>query len=278
MDLQGNILELIADDTVSVSNIYDASVAYLQTAPLNADTRAAAQLFSDTIATARTKPDVANALYTFSTTINQRTGKLLAPTVAETVVMPVQQTVVQSISVLGFYGPSMVQDGSFMVYFTEPTQGTVIGRRRREGVARAGARSASSSGARVIGPGWTISGLTGISGNVTVVQYTSNVYGDVVINAGPPAISFPYVSNAVVVSDMPNNIQAPSSIMRLTLSQMSANDVPKVFSNATTSFGLKSYDVSAYDTSNIKGIFTELRELNSNVGTSEGLNELKTIV
>ena len=254
MDLQGNILELIADDTVSVSNIYDASVAYLQTAPLNADTRAAAQLFSDTIATARTKPDVANALYTFSTTINQRTGKLLAPTVAETVVMPVQQTVVQSISVLGFYGPSMVQDGSFMVYFTEPTQGTVIG------------------------PGWTISGLTGISGNVTVVQYTSNVYGDVVINAGPPAISFPYVSNAVVVSDMPNNIRAPSSIMRLTLNQMSANYVPNVFSNATTSFGLTSYDMSAYNTSNIKGIFTELRELNSNVATSEGLNELKTIV
>jgi hypothetical protein len=254
MDLQGNILELIADDTVSVSNIYDASVAYLQTAPLNADTRAAAQLFSDTIATARTKPDVANALYTFSTTINQRTGKLLAPTVAETVVMPVQQTVVQSISVLGFYGPSMVQDGSFMVYFTEPTQGTAIG------------------------PGWTISGLTGISGNVTVVQYTSNVYGDVVINAGPPAISFPYVSNAVVVSDMPNNIRAPSSIMRLTLNQMSANYVPNVFSNATTSFGLTSYDMSAYNTSNIKGIFTELRELNSNVATSEGLNELKTIV
>lgn len=252
MDLQGNILQLIADDTETVSNIHTAMVTYLQTAPLNADTRAAAQLFSNTIATAQTKQDVAKALYTFSTTINRRTGKLLAPTTTPDIVVPIDQTVTQSISVLGFYGPSMLKDGSFMVYFTEPTQG------------------------KAIGPGWTISGLTGISGNVTIVAYTSNVYGDVVINAGPPAISFPYVSNAVVVSDMPNNIQAPSSIMRMTLNQMSANYVPNVFSNATTSFGL--YDARAYDTSNIKGIFTELRELNSNVATSEGINELKTIV
>jgi hypothetical protein len=252
MDLQGNLLQLIADDTVSVSNIHDATVTYLQTAPLNTDTRAAVQLFSNTIATAQTKQDVANALYTFSTTINQRTGKLLAPIVTANVVAPVQQTVVQSISVLGFYGPSMTKDGSFMVYLTEPTIGNTIG------------------------PGWTVSGLSGISGNVTIAQFTSNVYGDVVINPGPPAISFPFVSNAVVISDMPNTIQAPSSIMRLTLSQMSANYVPNVFSNATTSFGL--YDPRAYDASNIKGVFTELRELNSNVTTSEGLNELKTIV
>lgn len=252
MDLQGNILELIADDTVSVSNIYDATAGYLQTAPLNADTRAAVQLFSNTIATAQTKQDVAKALYTFSTTINQRTAKLLAPTATANVVAPIQQTVVKSISVLGFYGPSMTMDGSFMIYLTEPTTGNTIG------------------------PGWTVTGLSGISGNVTIAQFTSNVYGDVVINAGPPAISFPFVSNAVVVSDMPNSIQAPSSIMRLTLSQMSANYVPNVFSNATTSFGL--YDPRAYDASNIKGVFTELRDLGSNVATSEGLNELKTIV
>lgn len=252
MDLQGNILELIADDTVSVSNIHSAAVMYLQSAPLNADTRAAAQVFTDTIATARTKQDVANALYTFSTTINLRTGKLLAPTVTANVVSPVKQTVTQSISVLGFYGPSMIKDGSFMVYFTEPTQG------------------------KAIGPGWTISGLTGISGNVTITAFTSNVYGDVVINPGPPSISFPYVSNAVVVSDMPNNIQAPSSIMRLTLNQMSAAYVPNVFSNATTTFGL--YDPRAYDASKIQGEFADLRELNSNVATSEGTNELKTFV
>jgi hypothetical protein len=252
MDLQGNILELIADDTVSVSNIHSAAVMYLQSAPLNADTRAAAQVFTDTIATARTKQDVANALYTFSTTINLRTGKLLGPTVTANVVTPVNQTVTQSISVLGFYGPSMLADGSFMVYFTEPTQGMTIG------------------------PGWTISGLTGISGNVTITAFTSNVYGDVVINPGPPSISFPYVSNAVVISDMPNNIQAPSSIMRLTLNQMSAAYVPNVFSNATTTFGL--YDPRAYDASKIQGEFADLRELNSNVATSEGTNELKTFV
>jgi hypothetical protein len=252
MDLQGNILELIADDTVSVSNIHSAAVMYLQSAPLNADTRAAAQVFTDTIATARTKQDVANALYTFSTTINLRTGKLLTPTVAAPVVTPINQTVTQSISVLGFYGPSMIKDGSFMVYFTEPTQGANIG------------------------PGWTISGLTGISGNVTMTTFTSNVYGDVVINPGPPSISFPYVSNAVVISDMPNNIQSPSSIMRLTLNQMSASYVPNVFSNATTTFGL--YDPRAYDASKIQGEFANLRELNSNVATAEGLNELKTFV
>ena len=251
MDLQGNILQLIADDTVSVSNIHDATVAYLQTAPLNADTRTAVQAFSSTIATAQTKQDVANALYTFSTSINQRTGKLLAPTVTANVVAPVQQTVVQSISVLGFYGPSMTKDGTFMVYLTEPVD-------------------------MPVGPGWTISRLSGISGNVTITQFTSNVYGDVVVNPGPPAISFPYVSNAVVVSDMPNAIQAPSSIMRIVLSQMSNNYVPNVFSNATTSFGL--YDARVYDTSNIKGVFTELRELNSNVSTTDGSNELKTIV
>jgi hypothetical protein len=252
MDLQGNILELIADDTVSVSNIHSAAVMYLQSAPLNADTRMAAQVFTDTIATARTKQDVADALYTFSTTINQRTGKLLEPTVTANVVAPVQQTVTQSISVLGFYGPSMIKDGSFMVYFTEPTSGTNIG------------------------PGWTVTGLTGIVGNVTMTTFTSNVYGDVVINPGPPSISFPYVSNAVVVSDMPNNIQAPSSIIRLTLNQMSAAYVPNVFSNATTSFGL--YDPRAYDASKIQGEFADLRELNSNVATSEGTNELKTFV
>ena len=251
MDLQGNILELIADDTETVSNIHAATVTYLQTAPLNNDTRTAAQAFSDTIATAQTKQDVANALYTFSTTINQRTGKLLEPTVAETLAIPVQQTVVQSISALGFYGPSMTQDGTFMLYLTEPVD-------------------------MEIGPGWTISRLSGISGNVTIVQYTSNVYGDVVVNAGPPAISFPYVSNAVVVSDMPNNIQAPSSIMRIVLSQMSGNYVPTVFSNATTSFGL--YDARTYDASGIIGQPAELRDLNSNVSTTDGSNELKTIV
>jgi hypothetical protein len=253
MDLQGNILQLIADDTVTVTDIRSAVTAYLQSASLNAELRTAVQVFSDTIATARTKQDVANALYTFSTTINLRTGKRLAElSTPVPVAPPPTQTVTQSISVLGFYGPSMIKDGSFMLYLTEPTSGTNIG------------------------PGWTVTGLSGISGNVTITQFTSNVYGDVVINPGPPSISFPYISNAVVTSDMPNFIQAPSSIMRLTLNRMSAFYVPNVYSNATTTFGL--YDPRAYDASQIRGEIDELRELNSNVATSEGRNELKTIV
>jgi hypothetical protein len=75
---------------------------------------------------------------------------------------------------------------------------------------------------------------------------------------------------------MPNFIQAPSSIMRLTLNRMSADYVPNVYSNATTTFGL--YDPRAYDASQIRGEIDELRELNSNVATSEGRNELKTFV
>ena len=252
MDLQGNILQLIADDTVSISDIQKVVTAYIQSAPLNAEVRTAVQVFSDTIATAKTKQDVANALYTFSTSINIRTAKLLEAVATSNLALVPQQTIVQSISVLGFYGPSMVQDGSFMLYVTEPTPGIQIG------------------------PGWTVTGLTGISGNVTVREFTSNVYGDVVINPGPPSISFPYISNAVVTSDVVNAIQSPSSIMRLTLNQMSADYVPNVFSNATTTFGL--YDPRAYDASKIQGEPGELRELNSNVATSEGSNEIRTIV
>jgi hypothetical protein len=83
------------------------------------------------------------------------------------------------------------------------------------------------------------------------------------------------VSNAVVISDQVNFIGAPSSIMRLTLTQLSNAYVPNVFSNATTWFGL--YDPRAYDASKIKGPMAELRELGSNVFTTEGTNELKTI-
>lgn len=252
MDLQGNILQLIADDTVSVSNIHDAVTTYLQTASLNADVRSAAQVLNDTIANAQTKQDVANALYTFSRSINVQTGQLLTPDAVPTAnVAPAPQYVTETITVRGFYGPSTIQDGSFVVYFTEPTPPEVA-------------------------PGWTITGLPDISGNVTIVTFTSNVYGDVVINPGPPAISFPYVSNAVVTSDASNFIRAPSSIIRLTLNQVSNAYVSNAFSNATTSFGL--YDPKAYDASKIRGEIAELRDLNSNVMTSEGTNELKTII
>ena len=89
----------------------------------------------------------------------------------------------------GFYGPSAIPDGSFIVYFADVTN-------------------------LPISNGWTISGLPGITGNVYVKAYNSNVYGDVVVNPGPPAISFPYVSNAVVYSDAPNSVNVPSSIVR----------------------------------------------------------------
>ena len=146
-------------------------------------------------------------------------------------------------SIRGFYGPSSVADGSFMVYLTEETK-------------------------LPIGKGWTVSDLPGITGNVYVQTYNSNVYGDVVVNPGPPAISFPYISNAVVYADAPNAINVPSSIVRLTVSNavMTANTA-----NATTSFGL--YDPRLYDASKIIGEEAELRDLNSNVETSEGLNE-----
>jgi hypothetical protein len=150
-------------------------------------------------------------------------------------------------SLNGFYGPSRAKDGSFMVYFTEQTTLPIT-------------------------KGWKIDNLPGVTGNVYVQTYNSNVYGDVVVNPGPPAISFPYISNAVVYADAPNAINVPSSIVRLTLSNavMTANTA-----NATTTFSL--YDPRLYDDSKIIGDEAELRDLNSNVETSEGLNEYTTL-
>jgi hypothetical protein len=150
-------------------------------------------------------------------------------------------------SIRGFYGPSSVADGSFMVYLTEKTT-------------------------LPIGKGWTVSDLPGITGNVYIQTYNSNVYGDVVINPGPPAISFPYVSNAVVFADMPNAVNVPSSIVRLTLSPptLTSNTA-----NATTTFGL--YDPRLFDASKIVGDEAPLRDLGSNVETREGLNEYTTL-
>lgn len=152
-------------------------------------------------------------------------------------------------SIRGFYGPSSVADGSFMVYLTEKTT-------------------------LPIDKGWTISELPGITGNVYIQTYNSNVYGDVVVNPGPPAISFPYVSNAVVFADTPNAVNVPSSIVRITLSPPTSNATANT-ANATTSFGL--YDPRLYDSSNIVGDEALLRELNSNVATSEGTNFFTTV-
>jgi hypothetical protein len=153
-------------------------------------------------------------------------------------------------SIRGFYGPSTVADGSFMVYLTEQTT-------------------------LPISNGWTISDLPGITGNVYIQTYNSNVYGDVVVNPGPPAISFPYVSNAVVYADAPNAVNVPSSIVRLTLSPPTGGPTANT-SNATTTFGL--YDPRLYDGSKIVGDEAPLRDLGSNVSTSEGLNTYTTVV
>jgi hypothetical protein len=154
-------------------------------------------------------------------------------------------------SVQGFYTPAFdPNSGKFMLYITESTPGLDIK------------------------PGWKVTGLSGIYGNVTVETYTANVYSDALINPGPPAISFPYVSNAVVVSDAPNLDIRPSSIMRFTLSA----PVGKVTGNVTAapSFGL--YNPRVYDDTKIIGQADIVRDLNSNVSTVEGREVYHTVV
>lgn len=153
-------------------------------------------------------------------------------------------------SIRGFYGPSSVADGSFMVYLSEYTDAPVD-------------------------EGWSVSNLPGIYGNVYVKTYSSNVYGDVLVNPGPPAISFPYVSRAVVYADMPNAVNVPSSVVRLTLSPPTSAAAVNT-SNATTTFGL--YDPRLYDGSKILGDEAELRDLDSNVAASNVVTDSLTTV
>jgi hypothetical protein len=62
----------------------------------------------------------------------------------------------------------------------------------------------------------TISGLIGIQGRVIVETYTPDVYGSVVINPGPPSISFPYVSLVTAYIEGSGTIPvAPSSLLQL---------------------------------------------------------------
>ena len=145
-------------------------------------------------------------------------------------------------TVLGFYGPSSKSDGSFVVYFSRDAQ-------------------------LPIKAGTIISGLPGIAGNVTVQTYNSNVYGDVVVNPGPPAISFPYLSNAIVYSDVPNTVNIPSSISRFSVGPLTTANVTTA--NVTSNFDSRTY--------NFQGTL-DLRELNSNVQTSEGLNTYTTVI
>jgi len=156
------------------------------------------------------------------------------------------------VSLLGFYTSVATSNTSFMVYLSDQTPGLNISN------------------------GWVVNGLSGVYGNVRVVDYTANVYGDVVISAGPPAVSFPFVSNARVVSDQPNPNMTPSSIIRLIFTPPLATS--SIVSNvvAAPSFGY--YDPRYFDATRIIGTPGEIRDLNSNVMTSEGREVYTTVV
>jgi hypothetical protein len=94
-----------------------------------------------------------------------------------------------SLTVSGFYGPSLTSN-ILSVYLTQNAP---------------------------ILPGMTITGLTGIQQRVIVQTYTSNVYGDVIINPGPPAMSFPYVALVTATIEGTGTVPvAPSSLLQLT--------------------------------------------------------------
>jgi hypothetical protein len=109
-----------------------------------------------------------------------------------------------SFTVPGFYGPSNVPN-TVAFYLTLPNAPVL--------------------------PGMQVTGLQGLQGTATVTGFTSNVYGDVVINPGPPAISFPYVSNGLVtVTGTSGSLNVnPSSILQLTFSGVSSNVSSNVF-------------------------------------------------
>jgi hypothetical protein len=156
-------------------------------------------------------------------------------------------------SFMGFYAPTPARETSntFMVYVDETTDGLNLG------------------------TGWTVRGLSGINGTVTIVRFTANVYSDVVVSPGPPAISFPFVSNALVTSDQPNDIRTGSSLMRITFAPPI---FPVVANVAEVRGNLSIYDPRLYDDSKIVGTYGRLRELGSNVLTKEGLNVYHTVV
>jgi hypothetical protein len=94
-----------------------------------------------------------------------------------------------SLTVPGFYGPSLSAN-VLSVYLTQNAP---------------------------ILPGMTITGLSGIQGRIIVQTYTSNVYGDVIINPGPPSISFPYVALVTAIIEGTGTVPvAPSSMLQLT--------------------------------------------------------------
>lgn len=109
----------------------------------------------------------------------------------ENILMRFKTVPLTTFTVTGFFGPT--SDSNFIsIYLT--------------------------SDAAVI-PGMLVTGL-GLSSPVIVTEFVSNVYGDVVINPGPPAISFPYVSiaKAIILSETPVQVTAPSSLLQVTFS------------------------------------------------------------
>jgi len=102
-----------------------------------------------------------------------------------------------SLTVTGFYGPSLTPN-VLAVYLTQNAP---------------------------IVTGMSITGLIGIEGDVYVETYTSNVYGDVIINPGPPSISFPYVSLVTAYIEGQGKIPvSPSSLLQITFGFKKTSD------------------------------------------------------
>ena len=117
-----------------------------------------------------------------------------------------------SLTVSGFYGPSLTSN-ILSVYLTQNAP---------------------------IVPGMTITGLTGIQQRVIVQTYTSNVYGDVIINPGPPSISFPYVALVTAMIEGTGTVPvAPSSLLQLTFM------FERLIQTKTTAHGFRGPLVSA---------------------------------
>lgn len=155
-------------------------------------------------------------------------------------------------SFMGFYGPARdPTSNTFMLYVDEPTFGLNVA------------------------SGWTVTGMQGINGTVTIVRFTANVYSDAVVSPGPPAISFPYVSNAVVISDQRNEISRGSSLMRMAFVPPKYN--AQTSNAAGVSGGLTLYDPRLYEGA-IGGKVMPLRNLSSNVTTTEGREVYHTVI
>lgn len=156
-------------------------------------------------------------------------------------IVPSVETGTLVLQVSGFYGP-LKSVNTFAIYLTQNAN---------------------------ILPGMKVTGLPGIAGKVQVLKYTSNIYGDVVINQGPPAITFPYVSYAEAITDVPQIISGPSSLLTINFLTVSEQVTAANISIVSP------YNPLIYDPMDIKGAEIPLEDLGSNVSTSEGVNEHK---